>query len=163
MNYIKKLNLSEGGETMKQKAILSNERGLTLVEILAALVILGIVFVGFMTVFPQMTNLNEKTETKLKTMNHSRILLNNLKKTYTSSEFQSYLTSENGYFLKDNETWIRNEDSEFGDIEYLIEKNPALTAGNAEGERSLYEVRISIKKYDKVISKTFGYIEVSKK
>ena len=46
-----------------------NEKGMTLVEILAALVILGIVFVGFMTIFPQMTNFNEKTESKLETMN----------------------------------------------------------------------------------------------
>ena len=42
---------------------------MTLVEILAALVILGMVFIGFMTVFPQMTAFNEKTGDKLETMN----------------------------------------------------------------------------------------------
>lgn len=50
----------------------SNERGLTLVEVLAALVILGILFVGIMTIFPQMTLFNEKTEAKLDTMNLAR-------------------------------------------------------------------------------------------
>ena len=46
-----------------------NDRGLTLVEVLAAVVILGILFVGIMSIFPQMTLFNAKTETKLDTMN----------------------------------------------------------------------------------------------
>jgi prepilin-type N-terminal cleavage/methylation domain-containing protein len=54
---------------MKQ---VKNEKGLTLVEVLAALVILGIMFVGIMTIFPQMTLFNAKTETKLDTMNLAR-------------------------------------------------------------------------------------------
>ncbi|TWT26277.1 prepilin-type N-terminal cleavage/methylation domain-containing protein [Planomicrobium sp. CPCC 101110] len=49
-----------------------NEKGLTLVEVLAALVILSILFVGIMTIFPQMTLFNAKTETKLDTMNLAR-------------------------------------------------------------------------------------------
>lgn len=55
-----------------RKCLNSNEKGLTLVEILAALVILGILFVGIMTIFPQMTLFNEKTEAKLDTMNLAR-------------------------------------------------------------------------------------------
>lgn len=47
----------------------SNEKGFTLVEILAALAILGIFFVGVVTIFPQMTLFNARTETKLDTMN----------------------------------------------------------------------------------------------
>lgn len=50
----------------------NNEKGLTLVEVLASLVILGILFVGIMTIFPQMTLFNEKTEAKLDTMNLAR-------------------------------------------------------------------------------------------
>jgi prepilin-type N-terminal cleavage/methylation domain-containing protein len=49
-----------------------DENGLTLVEVLAALVILSVVFIGIMTIFPQMTLFNEKTETKLDTMNLAR-------------------------------------------------------------------------------------------
>ncbi|WP_135500589.1 type II secretion system protein, partial [Planococcus koreensis] len=36
-----------------------DENGLTLVEVLAALVILSVVFIGIMTIFPQMTLFNE--------------------------------------------------------------------------------------------------------
>ena len=49
-----------------------NEKGLSLVEVLAAIAILGIAFVGIMTIFPQMTIFNAKTETKLDTMNLAR-------------------------------------------------------------------------------------------
>lgn len=50
------------------KAI-KDEKGLTLIEVLAALVILSIAFIGIMTIFPQMTVFNAKTEAKLDTMN----------------------------------------------------------------------------------------------
>ncbi|ANU23606.1 type IV pilus modification PilV family protein [Planococcus donghaensis] len=49
-----------------------NEKGMSLVEVLAAVVILSIIFVGIMTIFPQMTLFNSKTETKLDTMNLAR-------------------------------------------------------------------------------------------
>ncbi|MGG0667475.1 type II secretion system protein [Lederbergia citrisecunda] len=135
-----------------------NEKGMTLVEILAALVILGIVFIGFMTIFPQMTNFNEKTESKLSAMNEARVHLDNFK---NSSYSIDYFTSENGYVEK-NGSWIRTEESGIGEVEYKIEKQPALLAGDAEGELSLHEIIISIQKDSKVISETFGYIEVGK-
>src|SRR5690606_24496980 len=66
-----------------------NEKGMTLVEILAALVILGIVFIGFMTVFPQMTKFNEKTYTKLDTMNLARVKLEEVKSSGIPSECEN--------------------------------------------------------------------------
>ena len=143
---------------MRRKQGIQNETGMTLVEILAALVILGIVFVGFMTIFPQMTSFNEKTGTKLSAMNEARILLDDYKNsTYSLADF----TSEKGYTEK-NGAWIRTEEREIGEVEYKIEKQPALPAGDAEGEMSLHEINISIQKDSKVISETFGYIEVGK-
>jgi prepilin-type N-terminal cleavage/methylation domain-containing protein len=142
----------------QMKSQKGNEKGMTLVEILAALVILGIVFIGFMTIFPQMTNFNEKTGNKLSAMNEARVILDNYKNlSYSLNDF----TLENGYREKDG-VWIRTEKSDFGEVEYRIEKQPALPAGDAEGELSLHEINISIQKDSKVISETFGYIEVSK-
>ncbi|WP_224075814.1 type II secretion system protein [Planococcus chinensis] len=46
-----------------------NEKGLTLIEVLASLVIFGILFTSIITIFPQMTLFNNKTEAKLDTMN----------------------------------------------------------------------------------------------
>ena len=53
------------------KAI-KDEKGLTLIEVLAALVILSIAFIGIMTIFPQMTLFNQITAAKLDTMNLAR-------------------------------------------------------------------------------------------
>lgn len=53
------------------KAI-KDEKGLTLIEVLAALVILSIAFIGIMTIFPQMTVFNQITAGKLDTMNLAR-------------------------------------------------------------------------------------------
>lgn len=55
-----------------KKVLFTKQDGLTLIEVLAALVILGILFVGIMSVFPQMTLFNVKTEAKLDTMNLAR-------------------------------------------------------------------------------------------
>ena len=76
------------------------QKGLTLVEVLAALVILGIVFVGIMTVFPQMTLFNEKTGTKLDTMNFARQEMNTLTSgEYRESELSIIDTSTQKYVL----------------------------------------------------------------
>lgn len=55
-----------------KRCVGKNEKGLTLVEVLAALVILGIFFIGILTILPQMTLFNARTETKLDTMNLAR-------------------------------------------------------------------------------------------
>lgn len=67
---------------------LKTEKGLTLVEVLAALVILGIVFVGIMTIFPQMTLFNNKTEAKLDTMNLARQEMANMTNTDWLGDFE---------------------------------------------------------------------------
>lgn len=74
---------------MRKQRSLQSQKGLTLVEVLAALVILGIFFVGFMTVLPQMTNFNAKTEDKLKTMNLAKKELVEWKnRTYNLGDFE---------------------------------------------------------------------------
>lgn len=57
---------------MNKRAIKNNQQGLSLVEILATLVIIGIVFIGIMAIFPQMTLFNERTEVKLDAMSIAR-------------------------------------------------------------------------------------------
>ncbi|MGH2318270.1 type IV pilus modification PilV family protein [Planococcus sp. SE5232] len=67
-----------------------NDKGLTLVEVLAAVVILGILFVGIMSIFPQMTLFNAKTETKLDTMNLAR---QEMASSITSSKWEKILVT----------------------------------------------------------------------
>lgn len=133
-----------------------DEKGMTLVEILAALVILGIVFVGFMMVFPQMTNFNEKTSTKLESMNETRNLLHEFKTLYTYEEF----SEDNGY-TDSNGMWIKTENTDKAneEVEYKIHKTASLS-GNTTEQSNLHLVEILIINNGKMKSKTFGYIEV---
>jgi len=140
-----------------------NEAGMTLVEILAALVILGIVFIGFMTIFPQMTSFNEKTETKLVTMNLARAELSELKeKIYTLKEFdnQSGYQLEGGYWIK-TKTEKPDIDIIYKTI-YKIKKDPEPSPVEKTDDNQvwLHRVQIVIFKNDKQISETFGYIKI---
>lgn len=120
------------------------EKGLTLVEVLAALVILGIVFVGVMTVFPQMTLFNNKTEAKLETMNLARqemvnitspekwekeILLNPLEPT---TNIPSYL----------NESKILTEMSELEYLNNTVSSNTQFLRFERKSEKYLFEVDV---------------------
>ncbi|EMR06904.1 Type II secretory pathway, component PulJ [Bhargavaea cecembensis DSE10] len=58
--------------------LMDNLRGLTLVEVLAAIVLLGIIFIIAASAFPQMTKMNAATETKQDTMADARMELTTL-------------------------------------------------------------------------------------
>lgn len=47
------------------KKLPGNEKGLTLIEVLASIVLLSIVIVSFLSLFPQITNFNDSTEKNL--------------------------------------------------------------------------------------------------
>ncbi|WP_252502819.1 prepilin-type N-terminal cleavage/methylation domain-containing protein [Sporosarcina sp. Marseille-Q4943] len=128
-----------------------NEKGMTLVEILAALVIFGIVFIGFMTIFPQMTNFNEKTGSKLETMNLARNKLDQIR----GSGLPSQCDGASGKCL------ITDEENGYKvTLEYTMEPD-LKPQGNLPGQVTLHQVHI---KYfrpgqkDKPISETFGYV-----
>ena len=136
----------------------SDESGLTLVEILASLVILGIVFVAFMTIFPQMTLFNSRTETKLETMNEARIILDD----YQDIKWKASDLSETS-FSSENDWWI---DDEFEKPHVLIrikkspEVGPKLGNPLKPGVVRLHRVQVQVLEKGKVSSESFGYIQV---
>ncbi|WP_342543371.1 type II secretion system protein [Paenisporosarcina sp. FSL H8-0542] len=93
----------------------SKQNGLTLVEVLAALVIMGIVFVGIMTVFPQMTLFNTKTETKLDTMNIAR------------QEITEFIENSKGKYIPHTSTKIIPFDQIKPIIELQFEETTTIT------------------------------------
>ncbi len=142
---------------MKSTKDVFNERGMTLVEILAALVILGIVFVGFMTIFPQMTNFNEKTETKLETMNLAKIELEKLLKESPSDEYLTIIKNDpQGIWTKEYPSGKNTIRAEYSTKAILSPRN--------ENEKkqpvSLYVLTVKVLEGAKVKSETFGYYEV---
>lgn len=167
-------------ESMKEGLILTKkshvkcEEGLTLIEVLASLVILGIVFIGFMNIFPQMTVFNEKTETKLDTMNLARQEIVEIK----SYKLSDPLTFEQVSKFIPIARKISREDSEDIEIEYeksdykyrvIINKDNALK--DEEGLPSikannigLYQVHVQMfTDGEQMSSETYGYLELLNK
>lgn len=154
------------------------QKGLTLVEVLAALVLMGIIFVGIMTVFPQMTLINGKTEAKLDTMNLARQemtkitknpydldemedLSSKLKEVLNKKEDGTNITLPNPYTINSdtsnsdyNKYMVSHLNSSLP-YEIMVYKAPDLV-----GNISLYKVILQIKTTSSnPKSETFGYIE----
>ncbi len=139
----------------------NKENGFTLVEVLAALTILGIVFISYMTIFPQMVNMNERTEMKLESMNIAKkeltkvksdnFVLDQVEKNKESSGdegFESYLLSNEGddYYITLDCYNLGNETC----------SNKNRTARTTE----LYKIHIKVLKETKLISESFGYLKL---
>ncbi|MCP2035128.1 prepilin-type N-terminal cleavage/methylation domain-containing protein [Planomicrobium sp. HSC-17F08] len=152
------------------KKLIKNEQGLTLVEILATLVLLGIVFVGIMSVFSQMTLFNDKTYTKLETMNLARQEMAEMKAIdFTKSLVLSELTSSPANYIKQSAALQKDS---INNTFYLFTKNkddytyelrfynvPKLSGESRAGE--LHQVHLIVRTGTKINSETYGYIEIN--
>ncbi|SDI39189.1 prepilin-type N-terminal cleavage/methylation domain-containing protein [Planococcus glaciei] len=155
------------------KKLMKNEQGLTLVEILATLVLLGIVFVGIMSVFSQMTLFNDKTYTKLDTMNLARQEMSEIKgMTFTGAQIEILSKLETDPISLYVRKAAKNEVDAGGKVIHYLEKNegdyryelrfyedPKFTGQT--GIEKLYQVHLIVKSGDTFNSETFGYIEGS--
>ncbi|NYF25032.1 prepilin-type N-terminal cleavage/methylation domain-containing protein [Sporosarcina sp. JAI121] len=140
------------------KKYIHNEKGLTLVEILAALVILGIVFIGFMNVFPQMTLFNAKTQDKLVTMNLAKQELVELQMT-TNKLLNISPSPQKGPFKR----YIYSQDGYQFEVDYF-DTPDLLKDPNATDSKALYKIHIKVKAKDAikdgpVISEIYGYLK----
>lgn len=151
----------------------SRQNGLSLIEVLAALVLLGIVFIGIMTVFPQMTLFNERTDAKLDTMNLARFEMQHLQQSsiklgddttieavYTGSIYQN-VTIQNVTIDLINYKQLKFSSNDY-DFEILINLTRESVSVNEEtanlDDVSLHLVTMSIYKDGQKRSKTYGYI-----
>lgn len=145
-----------------------NENGLSLIEVLAAVVILGIFFVGFMTVLPQMTSFNVKTEDKLVAMNLAKQESAKLKDSMATLMKDDVIVSD----IKDEEGNLKIKRYEYGveeipynyEVDYYIgpdldKEDSILYDSDVDGLVSLYKLHIKVKKDGKVISENFGYVQ----
>ena len=140
---------------MSVKKQFQSESGMTLVEILAALVILGIIFIGFMTVFPQMTAFNQKTGDKLETMNSAKIELADWKNgIYSLSDFGDYPV-----VTIDREK-VRRFPGDVENSEIDFYESEDLKVNSHEDSVWLHKIHIKILREGKIISETYGYIKV---
>lgn len=152
------------------KSMLLNNKGLTLVEILATLALIGIVLVGVMSIFPQMSLFNEKTYTKLDTMNLARQEMSELKElTFPKDENLilhqiqtiNYQIDYNTVDFDENNNPIHllKKVKDGYDYELRFYENPKLT-GDIHVE-NLYQVHLIVKTGEVFNSETFGYIKAN--
>lgn len=154
---------------MKISIPFSHQKGLSLVEVLAALVLLGIVFIGIMTVFPQMTLFNERTDAKLDTMNLARFEMQHLQESpikldddltieaiYTDPIYQGLTISVDSTHKK----IVFTSNGYIYDILINIERenvsNNEISA--SLDSTSLHLITMSILKDNQKRSETYGYI-----
>ncbi len=137
-----------------------NEKGMSLVELLAAITILGIVIVTSMSLFPQMTKFNMKTENKLETMNEARIKLEQVKENP-----QMLCSSDN---VKNNGIiTFSQEDGDYKyEIDYYLKDNLSdkevdicKTSKQTTPVIRLNQVHIKVFDDDKLTSEIFGYVK----
>ncbi|MEZ0480602.1 prepilin-type N-terminal cleavage/methylation domain-containing protein [Planococcus sp. SSTMD024] len=162
---------------------LKSQQGLTLVEVLAALVILAIVFVGIMTVFPQMTLFNNKTEAKLDTMNLARQEMANIAnadwlgdrseedpviyekfadKYETTMDSLSYrkVSEENGYARFEKQDGYTYEvELELACTPFLTETETSLLKCDDPTLAQLHKIHLKIYQDGQVNSETYGYLQ----
>lgn len=149
-----------------------NEGGLSLVEVLASLVILGIVFVGFMNIFPQMTLFNKKTETKLETMNLARqemAIIKNKEGGYSkplnSSEIllesnQEVITNPDDLIEGAIRFKYKRNDYQY-EIDFYTDSVPGLESEKHPDKIALYKVHLKVMVDGKENSESYGYIKAN--
>lgn len=139
-----------------------NEKGITLVEMLAAVTILGIVIITSMSIFSQMTKFNMKTESKLETMNEARVLLEQIKE---NPETLCSLNKEenNGAIV-----FSQKDDNYKYEVNYHLKDDLSEASVDICKDVKqttpvvrLNKVHIEIKdvETDRLVSETFGYIK----
>ncbi|PID15672.1 hypothetical protein CSV63_07805 [Sporosarcina sp. P34] len=139
----------------------TKEKGFTLVEILAALTILGIVFVSFMTIFSQMNLFNTRTESKLETIHLAKKELNFWKENPMPLENNEKISvlkkdgvSSPGFIFY---TYTRRDEPKYEyRVKYRVQSD---LKPFTETSIILHRVQISIYQNGKEISETFGYVE----
>lgn len=140
--------------------MMKEDKGFTLVEVLAALTILGIVFVGFMTVFPQMTLFNEKTENKLETMNLARQELDKIQRNENWND--NYISVNPQPSPDDYKRWHKDDNDIIIEVDYYtvadLKKEKFVNHEKNYEISSLYKVHIKVLKDEKINSETFGYV-----
>lgn len=152
---------------------LRNEKGLTLVEVLASIVILSIVLVIFMNFFPQMALMNNKNEEKQQAINLAKKELiywqNEMKSQSDLDNFLNTPSTISQFKAECNENisldfgcgiFNYHVNSESFDVIVMIKKTSDLETNSTK----LHQIHIQLIKENQEYptSETYGYIKLEK-
>lgn len=137
-----------------------SEKGLTLIEVLASIVLLSIVIVSFLSLFPQITNFNKSTEENLQaaaTAKEVRVLVK--QEIESLDSFPSNLSFTNERTLN-NDVYLYK--GKYNDFEVFIEVHDQPFVGDEPLRneiRNLYKYKVSVGHSNtRILSTTYGFI-----
>ncbi|MGP4071710.1 type IV pilus modification PilV family protein [Piscibacillus sp. B03] len=133
---------------------LSNEKGMTLIELLGSLVILSIVLIGFFSVFTQSAKMQNTNEEQMVATNLARTALDDVREmgteAFTLDTYEQF--NMDGYPQVPSVTQSGN---------FHTHPNYSLTLQlSEESNSSLWLAKIIIFSDEKALTETYTYIEV---
>jgi prepilin-type N-terminal cleavage/methylation domain-containing protein len=139
-------------------AMHENEKGLTLVEILAAITILSIIVVSFLSFFPQVGMMNQQNDVKTKGINAAKKILAQ----WTideKDEIEAFLQEPNAPDAPYGYQRYNQEDASYYFFKKEVEGfEVKVELGKNAQANELRQVAITIEKNGKVITETYGYV-----
>lgn len=142
--------------------LLKNQRAFTLVEILAAFVLLVVVISFFLTSLPQMNKFNSLTGENLNASHVAKDILVNVKKKKFNELYS--MTANSSLTLQDGTLTILQVNGDGTSTNPLILKGEykslpvEIIVKNIDSDSQLRPFTINIKRESTVITKTHGYI-----
>jgi len=145
-----------------------NEKGVTLIEVLASIVLLSIIFLSVIRFFPQMGLINNQNENKTKAINIAKEILINWQESSDVKWFLVKTDRVTGFTSTDpkvaynkfnyDDTYYYFETSkDIYNVHIKIKKSPE-TSSRLSSVNSIV-VQLLNKKNGNVISETFGYVK----
>jgi prepilin-type N-terminal cleavage/methylation domain-containing protein len=144
-----------------------NEKGVTLIEVLASIVILSIILMSVMKFFPQMGFMNKQNEDKTQAINIAKEILINWQE---SSEVKWFLVKKDqvtGFISVDAKVEYKNFNSDADyyyfetskdiyNVHIKIKKSPSTSSRLS----SVHSIVIQLlNKKGNVVSETYGYVK----
>ncbi|MCA1055242.1 prepilin-type N-terminal cleavage/methylation domain-containing protein [Rossellomorea aquimaris] len=140
-----------------------NEKGVTLVEILAAVTILSIILVSIFNLFPQIGMMNQQNAMKLKGMNTAKGVLVEWS---NREDVKSFVLSSGTGSPPDGYQSAESDGKDYylftieeASVDKLIKINKSPTLDNDAGKTYLIQVELKDKK-GRLVSETFGYVSL---
>ena len=148
------------------KKLLTNERGLSLVEVIASIVLISIIITAFLTIFPQMKKSNESTGEHLDAANIAKELLV-IMKAQSFKELEKKETIENLNYSVSSTSDSLILDGQYSyiegkkvDVRIEIKDEFAIKNEEKPEEGKLRQMTIEIlNENDNVIARIHGYLQ----
>ncbi|PZX07073.1 prepilin-type N-terminal cleavage/methylation domain-containing protein [Psychrobacillus insolitus] len=140
---------------------LKNNSGFTLIEILASVVLLTVVLSMFLSIFPQMANMNNRTGDNLDAANVGKEVLVKMKKiTYGDAIEISKLTDlpiENAKKISTSPNTVI--EGNYNSFKVRMTIYPNASANVTGTAQSLYLMKIEVMNGNNTLTTTHGYLE----